>query len=74
MSIESDVVRVVQELDEAQTGAYLDYLSQVWWNKGRTHEQNARAVGNSLIIGLVDGSGTLLACARLVTDYVLKVY
>lgn len=61
----------VDTLTEAQILQLHALYQQAWWAQTRTPEQVRRMLAQtSLIIGLVDESGQLVAFCRLLTDFI----
>ena len=53
--------------------AICDFLSRAYWAKSRPRERTERALANSLVFGVYDGSRQI-GLARVVTDYSIFAY
>jgi GNAT superfamily N-acetyltransferase len=53
--------------------AICDFLTRAYWAKGRPRERTQRALENSLVFGLYDGSRQI-GLARVVSDYAIFAY
>jgi GNAT superfamily N-acetyltransferase len=53
--------------------AIIDMLTRAYWAKGRPREKTERALENSLVFGLYDGSKQI-GLARIVSDYAVFAY
>jgi len=50
-----------------------DFLTRAYWSQGRPRELTERALGNSLVFGLYDGSRQI-GLARVISDYSIFAY
>ena len=50
-----------------------DFLSRAYWAIGRSRERTERAIANSLVFGVYDGTRQI-GLARVVTDYAIFAY
>lgn len=50
-----------------------DFLTRAYWAQGRPRERTERALGNSLVFGLYDGSRQI-GLARVISDYSIFAY
>ena len=53
--------------------AICDFLTRAYWAKSRPRERTERALANSLVFGVYDGSRQI-GLARVVTDYSIFAY
>lgn len=65
-TISTDTARIIVD-------SVADMLSRSYWASSRTREQLERALGNSLVFGLYEGS-TQIGLARVVSDYAVFAY
>lgn len=49
------------------------FLSQAYWGRARTREQNDRAIAHSLCFGVYDGAAQI-GFARVITDYAFTAH
>jgi len=66
-------MKPIYKLDETQTETLHKLYKQEWWTNKRTLEETKNIVKNSTItIGITDKNSTLIAFARVLTDYTIK--
>ncbi|MCB1851156.1 MAG: GNAT family N-acetyltransferase [Gammaproteobacteria bacterium] len=64
---------VIYQLNERQISELHQLYQREWWTKDRSLAATKNCVAGSQInIGIVDNNGTLLAYARVLTDYTFK--
>ena len=59
--------------DRLDVDAICDFLTRAYWAKSRPRERTERALANSLVFGVYDGSRQI-GLARVVTDYSIFAY
>ncbi len=66
-------MKIVEKLDQKQIEQLFHLYKNEWWCKERTLSQTKRVVQNSsLLFGIVDNSNTLIAFARVLSDFTFK--
>lgn len=66
-------VRVVESLSESQVADLGRLYRGEWWTQDRTRDDiREMLAGSSLVIGLVDEDGRLVAFCRVLTDFVFR--
>jgi GNAT superfamily N-acetyltransferase len=73
--IETNLDRFTISTDPARLDldAVLDMLSRAYWASGRPRERTERALKNSLVFGVYDGTRQI-GLARVVSDYAIFAY
>jgi GNAT superfamily N-acetyltransferase len=65
--------KVVSELSEHHIEQLHELYQKEWWSKGRTLDATRSGVrGSQIIVGLLDETDSLIAFARVLTDYTFK--
>ena len=68
-------MKIVEKLDQKQIEQLFHLYKNEWWCKERTLSQTKRVVQNSsLLFGIVDNSNTLIAFARVLSDFTFKAF
>jgi len=66
-------IQPIYKLDENRVISLHNLYKQEWWSNNRTLKETKSIVENSSItVGLIDESNTLIAFARVLTDYTIK--
>jgi len=66
-------MKTIYKLESKHISALHELYQKEWWTEKRTLEETKSVVKNSsIVIGLVDENDTLLAFARVLTDYIVK--
>lgn len=68
----SDPFRVTRVDGEPHLSRLMALYEQCWWARGRARSDVERMLAASEHVALEDAEGTLVAFARVVTDYVYK--
>ncbi len=68
-------MKVVEKLNQKQIEQLFNLYKNEWWCKERTLVQTQKVVENSsLIIGIIDNNDTLIAFARVLSDFTFKAF
>jgi predicted GNAT family N-acyltransferase len=69
----ADALTAIYDLDERQITQLHALYQHEWWTRGRSLDATRRCVeGSQVCVGLVDSAGTLLAFARVISDFIFK--
>ena len=63
---------IIENLDEKHIEQLINLYQQCWWAKDRNVEDVEVMLSNSLIIGILSSSNSLIGFARILTDGVFK--
>jgi len=71
--VQRDQYTITTDKARLDIDAICDFLTRAYWAKGRPRERMQRALENSLVFGLYDGSRQI-GLARVVSDYAIFAY
>ena len=71
--VQRDRYTITTDKARLDIDAICDFLTRAYWAKGRPRERMQRALENSLVFGLYDGSRQI-GLARVVSDYAIFAY